>query len=174
MPLQTFRPNLINVNYGPLWSQYTNVASIWSLKTRAHYLLLGNTAWRIWVWIFMLVGRRVLSFRTWPLSVVFSPLAFSLERMGSFTSYYGPRPEPFMNGMLLSAWHYLENVGQLAGDEEFSSDLCVWFPLLYCSTSLLFGFHSVCLWDLLLDACASDWTMCHQTILGKPTLTYLK
>lgn len=80
------------------------------------------------VWIFMLVGRRLLSFRTWPPSVVFSPFTFfPFERMGSFTSYYGPRPKPLMNGMLLSASHYLENVGQLAGDEEFRSDLLICF-----------------------------------------------
>lgn len=119
-------------------------------------------------------GGRVRSFRTWPLSVVFSPFAFSLERMGSFASYYGTRSEPSMNGMLLSASHYLENVGWLAGDEELSSDLSVRFLLLYCSPSLLSGSRSVCLWDLLLDACASDWTVCHYTILGKPKLTYLK
>lgn len=95
----------------------------------------------MWVWIFMLVGRRFLSFRTWLPSVVFSPFMFSLERMGSFTSYYGPRPEPLMNGMLLSASHYLENVGLLAGDEEFSSDLLVWFfstVLQYFSSLWLF------------------------------------
>lgn len=58
---------------------------------------------------------------------VLSIYIFSFERMGSFTSYYGPRPKPLMNGMLLSASHYLENVGQLAGDEEFCSDLLICF-----------------------------------------------
>lgn len=55
------------------------------------------------------------SFRPWPQSVVFSAFTFSTERMGSFTSYYGAGPEPLVNGMLLSASHYLGNAGRVAG-----------------------------------------------------------
>lgn len=119
-----------------LWSQCSNVTSIWSLKTSTLFIAWKHSMKNVGLDPHA-CGEEDSFIQSLASEFSLLTFAFSLKLMGSFTSYYGTRPELFMNGMLLSAWHYLENVGQLAGDEEFISDMCVLF--LYCTAARLFS-----------------------------------